>query len=300
MLPQNVRTLFAEAVTHQRRRHQTERDKAIQEFTFKMARQGVSQSSAFNNGKVEIHCEAFKKYAAGIWGDMQRVLGGGFEVYPGCENDLINFLKESLAAVYDADTNNLFAFKNDVHTPTTRHLARCKPRFEFPCKVVTEKLTTEIKLFINRLRVIKQKEATLPSSENPEKLVQELTKAIVANTEQKGKAALDKANALASLNLKEALAKWYQFDPPAMKTDTKARIEKAAKMYLTDNQKQSLAKIAKEFGVSRKTVSKWFTSFAEYTGFKVVSHQSHESVADHLKAESSQENETSGDNENAD
>ena len=96
-----------------------------------MARQGISQSSAFNDGKVKIYCEAFEKYAAGVWNDMQRVLGGGFEVYPGCEDDLINFLKESLAAVYEADTKSLFAIKNDVHTPTARHLARCKPRFEF-------------------------------------------------------------------------------------------------------------------------------------------------------------------------
>lgn len=139
-----------------------------------------------------------------------------------------------------------------------------------------------------------------PSNANPEKLVQELTKAIEANAEQKGKIALDKANALASLNLQEALSKWMRFDPPGMKTDTKARIEKAVKMYLTDNQKRSLAKIAKDFGVSRKTVSTWFASFTKHTGFKVVRHQRHESVADHLKAESNQENETSGDDENGD
>ena len=118
MLPQNVRTLFAEVVTHRRREHQTKRDKAIQEFTFKMAGQGNSQSSAFNDDKVEIYCEAFNKYAAGVWDDMQRVLGDGFEVYPGCEDDSINFLKESLAAVYEADTKSLFALKNcEVHTP---------------------------------------------------------------------------------------------------------------------------------------------------------------------------------------
>ena len=171
MLPLKVRTLFTEVVTHRRREHQTERDEAIQEFTFKMARQGISQSSAFNDGKVKIYCEAFQKYAAGVWDDMQRVLGGGFEVYPGCEDDLINFLKESLAALYEADTKSLFAIKNDVHTPTARHLARCKPRFEFRCRAVTEKLTTEIKIFVNQLRAMKQKEASLVTIEGQKRKV---------------------------------------------------------------------------------------------------------------------------------
>jgi len=158
MLPQNVRTLFTEAVKNYRREHQTERHEAIEKFTFKMDEQGISQSSEFNNGMVKIYCEAFKKFADGVWNDMQRVMEGGFEVYPGCEDDLVNFLKEALDAVYETDTKSLFAIKNDVHTPTARHLARCKPRFEFPCQAVTEKLNTEIKIFVNQLRAMKEKE----------------------------------------------------------------------------------------------------------------------------------------------
>jgi hypothetical protein len=167
MLPQNVRALFAEVVTNHRREHQTGRDKAIKDFTLKMNGQGISQSSASNDGKVKIYCEAFEKYAAGVWDYMQKVLEGGFEVYPGCEDDLINFLKESLAVVCDADTKSLFAIKNETHTPTARHLARCKPRFEFPCQAVTEKLTTEIKIFVNQLRAINEKEAALPPNASP-------------------------------------------------------------------------------------------------------------------------------------
>jgi hypothetical protein len=119
-LPQNVRALFSEVVRNHRREHQTERHEAIEKFTFKMDKQRIIQSSAFNDGKVKIYCEAFKKFAEGVWDDMQRVMRGEFEVYPGCEDDLINFLKESLAAVYEADTKSLFAIKNDVHTPTAR------------------------------------------------------------------------------------------------------------------------------------------------------------------------------------
>lgn len=166
-LPQNARALFSEVVTNHRREHQTGRDKAIKKFTLKMNGQGIGQSSAFNDGKVKIYCEAFQKYAAGVWDDMQRVLGGGFEVYPGCEDDLINFLKESLAAVYEADTKSLFAIKSHADTPTAKHLARCKPRFQFPCQAVTEKLTTEIKISVNQLRAINEKKAALPPNASP-------------------------------------------------------------------------------------------------------------------------------------
>lgn len=99
------------------------------------------------------------------------------------------------------------------------------------------------------------------------------------------KSQLQKANAAANNNLKEALSMWMGFDPPRMSADTKARIEKAVKIYTTDPQKRSLSKIAKDFGVSPKTVSLWFKSFTEETGFKVVTHQRHESVRSHLKAD---------------
>jgi hypothetical protein len=171
MLPPKFRTLFTEVVKNHRREHQAERDEAIKKYTFKMADQHNNQSSEFNNGKVKIYCEAFKKFADGVWGGMQRVMEGGFEIYPGCEDDLINFLKESLTAVYEADTKSLFAIKNNVHTPTARHLARCKPRFEFRCQAATEKLTTEIKIFVNQLQMTNEKEASLATIEGQKRQV---------------------------------------------------------------------------------------------------------------------------------
>jgi AraC-like DNA-binding protein len=113
----------------------------------------------------------------------------------------------------------------------------------------------------------------------------------VATELHKTKEQLRKSQAAASDNLKEALSKWMRFDPPRMSADTKARIEKAVKMYLTDPDKHSLKKIADEFNVSRTTVSKWFSKFANETGYKVVTHQRHESVSDHLKADSVQDEE---------
>jgi len=94
-----------------------------------------------------------------------------------------------------------------------------------------------------------------------------------------------RAEQAARLTLKEALRKWMRFDPPGMRADTKARIEKAVKLYVTEPDKRSLAKIATEFRVSRKTVSSWFARFTNETDFPVVSHRRHESVNDHLRAE---------------
>jgi hypothetical protein len=97
------------------------------------------------------------------------------------------------------------------------------------------------------------------------------------------KAQLSKAKAIANGNLKEALSKWMRFDPPRMSADTKARIEKAVKLYLTDPEKRSLKKIGDEFGVSRKTVSVWFKQFAAETGYPVVTHRHHISVREQSK-----------------
>jgi hypothetical protein len=107
------------------------------------------------------------------------------------------------------------------------------------------------------------------------------TQADLATTRAK----LQKAEAAASLTLKEALEKWMRFDHPGMKADTTARIEMAVKMYMTDPNMHSLAKVADEFKVSRKTVSVWFKQFKEATGFQVVRYARHESVKDHLRTE---------------
>lgn len=106
-----------------------------------------------------------------------------------------------------------------------------------------------------------------------------------AELEEKN-AQLRKAESAARDNLQEALSKWMRFDPPRMSADTKARIEKAVKMYVTDPERRSLAKIAAEFHVSRKTVSVWFAQFRKETGFRVVMFQRHESVRERMEAES--------------
>ena len=65
----------------------------------------------------------------------------------------------------------------------------------------------------------------------------------------------------------------------------------AVKMYMNEPEKRSLAKIAKEFGVSRTAVSKWFKLFTKETGFPVITFQRHESVRDHLRTNSDQNDE---------
>jgi ribosomal protein L9 len=101
-------------------------------------------------------------------------------------------------------------------------------------------------------------------------------------------AQLRKAESAARDNLQEALSKWMRFDPPRMSANTKARIEKAVKIYVTDPERRSLAKIATEFHVSRKTVSVWFEQFRKETGFRVVTFQRHESVRERMEAQSRQ------------
>lgn len=97
-----------------------------------------------------------------------------------------------------------------------------------------------------------------------------------------------KAEAAASDTLQEALSKWMKFDPPGMSPATKARIEKAVKIYVTDPDKRSLAKIAAEFKVTRKTVSVWFKTFEKETGYRVVRHVQHVSVRAQFEAASSE------------
>jgi len=95
-----------------------------------------------------------------------------------------------------------------------------------------------------------------------------------------------KAQEAAGYNLQEAISKWMKFDPKGMSAERKAKIESAVRMYMTDREKHSLAKIAAEFKVSRKSVSEWFSIFTKETGFKVVKYNRHVSVQDQFQTES--------------
>jgi len=96
---------------------------------------------------------------------------------------------------------------------------------------------------------------------------------------------LDKAQKAAGLTLAEALSKWMRLSVPGRKAETVAKIKEAVARYVADPDSRSLAKVAKDFGVSRKTVSIWFKVFTEATGFLVVRHKHHESAKAHLRAE---------------
>lgn len=93
--------------------------------------------------------------------------------------------------------------------------------------------------------------------------------------------AKEKAEGAASSTLEEALSKWMRFNPPGMRADTKAKIQRAVQLYMTPDMR-SESKIAAEFSVSRKQVSTWFKQFTAATGFPVVIHKRHESVRDHV------------------
>ena len=92
----------------------------------------------------------------------------------------------------------------------------------------------------------------------------------------------EQAEAAAAATIKDALKTWYDFNPSKMRLSTKANITYAVLLYTTRQDMRSESNIAKAFGVSRKQVSQWFTTFTEATGFKVVTHKNNESVRDHI------------------
>lgn len=134
-----------------------------------------------------------------------------------------------------------------------------------------------------------------PSAESLQKQIQ-ATQSKLAEAES----ARQQAEIVAALTLEEALRKWMRFDPRNMKATTKARIESAVKTYITNPELRSLAKIAEQFSVSRKTVSAWFARFTEETGFRVVRHVQHEGVEARLRAEADQKRQQEGDGESGD
>lgn len=107
MLPSNIKALLDEVVSHKRREHERERNATLREFEFEMVRKGLGQSSQFVQGRTDIYCDAFEKFAVNVWKEMQRVLDGGFEYYSDGEHHLINFLKDSLTVACEADKNGL-------------------------------------------------------------------------------------------------------------------------------------------------------------------------------------------------
>jgi hypothetical protein len=144
--------LLTGAISHLNGRHLAEVGNAMRELKFKMVRQGTAQSSMFNQGQTKIYCEAFEKYADGVWQEMRRVLEEiGFDAHPGCENDLVSLLTQYLAGAYEADKASMRSL---------RTLGSHKPEatLEFHYKTVVTRLATEIRIFAKKVRAMKEKE----------------------------------------------------------------------------------------------------------------------------------------------
>jgi AraC-like DNA-binding protein len=180
-------------------------------------------------------------------------------------DDIIKSWEKSSLPVVKSDEEPSFAKMYSELIQSLLEINRFKQQFA----------TWSNPFWLTEFRPIGKKIAISPEQKKLAKAAAEL---------QETKAKLLKAEAAAGDNLEEALSKWFRFDPPGMSVDTKARIEKAVKLYVTDREKTgSLSKIAAQFEVSRKTVSLWFKKFREETGFQVVRHYRHESVRDHLQ-----------------
>jgi hypothetical protein len=170
MLPHNIRDLLAEVVLHKKREHTRERNNQVREFTFKMARQGLFQpSSALINGKTDIYCEAFDKFATGVWNEIQRVLNScGLEYYAGYEGDLIKLLKESLTVCGEADRKSLFDNRESGFTGVQ---AFNSGKFDNRRGTITEKLVTEIKIFTSKLQ----------ATQKPKEIIEAIGPVVYAN-----------------------------------------------------------------------------------------------------------------------
>jgi hypothetical protein len=96
---------------------------------------------------------------------------------------------------------------------------------------------------------------------------------------------LGKAQEAAGRTLREALEMWNRLDLPEVEPATRAMIMDAVRMYMSKPEKRSLSKVAAEFRVTKQRVSQWFQMFTKATGVKVVTHQRHESVREHIRAE---------------
>jgi transposase len=144
---------------------------------------------------------------------------------------------------------------------------------------VVERIEAELAAEATQAAFIKEMDA---DRHRVYKLAQETKSSLQTAT-----AELAKAQTAASAKLEEALAAWYRFEPSGMRRETQAIIEKAVRLYLTNPDKHSFAKIAADFNVTPKTVSVWFKKFEKETGYRVVTHRRHESVRDRLKREQS-------------
>src|SRR5258708_23931588 len=160
MLNPDTATLLTEAISHLRGTHEVERGNVLRDFKFKMANQGILQSSMFKQGKAKIYYEAYEKHAKAVWQEMRRVLEQiGFDAYSGCETDLAQMLKTSLADAYAADKRSLGVLeKFGVYMP--------EATFDFHYGTVLARLATEIKIFAKQVRAMKQKEKPQAITQN--------------------------------------------------------------------------------------------------------------------------------------
>jgi hypothetical protein len=160
MLSPDTAALLTEAASHLRREHEAARGNDVRQFKLQMVQRGTVQSSMFHRGISQIYYEAFEKYATGVWREMQRVLEQiGFDAYAGCEEDLIDLLKASLAGAYKAAKSSLSADeKPRTHTP--------EATFDIHHEAVCSKLATEIKVFARKVRAMKQKERSQAITQN--------------------------------------------------------------------------------------------------------------------------------------
>lgn len=150
-------------VTNLRPAYEKRKSEALREFTFKMARQGLGQSSVFGRHVAQIFHDGFEEYCQQAWDEVRRVLEETqFDPYAGCEQDLIEFLKKSVGIVYEAARKE---FGRKKHFVSNTAQGSFNASFEFRYKHAIEKIETEVKILCSKFRIMKANKQA-PSQNN--------------------------------------------------------------------------------------------------------------------------------------
>lgn len=150
MLPPETKVMLDGVVSHQRLEHEKRKGNALRELTFRMFRQGLGQSSAFDKSQAQIFFDSFEEYAQRVWEEVRRVLQETrFPFYPDCERDLVQYLNNTLASLHEAE---LTGFGKQKHLTSHAVQSSFQAGLGFRYKHASERLATEVKILCANLQ----------------------------------------------------------------------------------------------------------------------------------------------------
>jgi hypothetical protein len=148
MIPAETQALLQRIISHAYSDYCAERNEAVREYHFKMARQRLINSSAFSQGGIKIYRDSFAKFVRNMWALIEKTLEEiGYDPDEKAEVDLYNLLQKALIPLRDLDDRSFagsFANRSNpkpnLHANRTAQLAR---------------LETQITIFVKKIRAMK-------------------------------------------------------------------------------------------------------------------------------------------------